>query len=400
MYVSAGQSALHAFLLYICAMQSRSLLLFLFILFFVSCGSVRQFNARNASVNFLHEYIIPDKLQFQQTTVGGLSGIDYDKKNNVYYVISDDRSNINPARFYTFSFHVSSNKIENFTILRVDSLRQANGDLYPNKSEMTTIVPDPESIRLYTTENKIIWSSEGERIINEQGNNILNNPAVHVADKNGRLQYTLPIPRQFVMSAEQTGPRRNGVFEGISFTPDEKFLFVSTEEPLYQDGSNAKPEDGTYWCRIIKYDFEKKKPIRQYAYPLDRVIEKPIPATAFSVNGISEILALDAKRLLVVERSFSMGRINNNIRIYLTDLSVAEDISENESLISQPVKKAAKKTLLFSLDKLGTRVDNIEGITFGPVLSNGNRSLILVSDNNFIGLQKTQILLFDLGIKL
>ena len=348
----------------------------------------------------MHEYIIPDKLQFQQTTVGGLSGIDYDEKLNVYYVICDDRSNINPARFYTLKFDVSKYKIENFEILRVDSFRQANGELYPNKSVMTTNVPDPESIRYYPTQNQLVWSSEGERIINQNGNHILNNPSVNIADKNGKLIYTLPVPTQFVMSATETGPRRNGVFEGISFTPDYKTLFVSTEEPLYQDGSNAKPEDGEYWCRIIEYDFISKKPVAQYAYPLDRVIEKPIPRNAFSVNGIAEILALDAKRVLVLERSFSMGRINNNIRIYLADLSQAEDITHNNSLKEKPVQKPIDKKLLFSLDSLGTRVDNVEGITFGPILPNGNRSLILVSDNNFIGLQKTQILLFDFGMKL
>ena len=381
-------------------MYNRYYIIILLAILFASCGSVRKFNAANPSVKFLNEYIIPDKLQFQQTTVGGLSGIDYDKKSNVYYVISDDRSNINPARFYTLKFDVSNYKIENLEILRVDSFRQANGELYPNKSVMTTIVPDPESIRYYPTQNQLVWSSEGERIINENGNHILNNPSVNIADKNGKLIYTLPVPPQFVMSDTETGPRRNGVFEGISFTPDYKTLFVSTEEPLYQDGNNAKPEDGEYWCRIIEYDFANKKPVAQYAYPLDRVIEKPIPGNAFSVNGIAEILALDAKRVLVLERSFSMGRINNNIRIYLADLSQAEDITHNNSLKEKPVQKPIHKKLLFSLDSLGTRVDNVEGITFGPTLPNGNRSLILVSDNNFIGLQKTQILLFDFGMKL
>jgi hypothetical protein len=38
---------------------------------------------------------------FQGTTIGGLSGIDYDAKNDLYYLISDDRSAINSARFYT-----------------------------------------------------------------------------------------------------------------------------------------------------------------------------------------------------------------------------------------------------------------------------------------------------------
>ena len=35
-------------------------------------------------------------------------------------------------------------------------------------------------------------------------------------------------------------------------------------------------------------------------------------------------------------------------------------------------------------------VDNLEGMTWGPKLPNGERSLILVSDNNFSATQVTQ----------
>jgi hypothetical protein len=40
-------------------------------------------------------------------------------------------------------------------------------------------------------------------------------------------------------------------------------------------------------------------------------------------------------------------------------------------------------------------VDNIEGISWGPKLANGHRSLILVSDNNFNPDQRTQFLAFE-----
>ena len=48
----------------------------------------------------------------------------------------------------------------------------------------------------------------------------------------------------------------------------------------------------------------------------------------------------------------------------------------------------------FDLRKLNVLLDNIEGLTFGPNLSQGDRSLILVSDNNFQTIQKTQILIY------
>jgi hypothetical protein len=42
------------------------------------------------------------------------------------------------------------------------------------------------------------------------------------------------------------------------------------------------------------------------------------------------------------------------------------------------------------------RVDNLEGISLGPVLPNGHASLVLVSDDNFGKDQVTQLLLFEL----
>jgi hypothetical protein len=40
--------------------------------------------------------------------------------------------------------------------------------------------------------------------------------------------------------------------------------------------------------------------------------------------------------------------------------------------------------------------DNIESITFGPVLPTGNPSLILASDNNYNRSQRNLFLLFEL----
>lgn len=48
------------------------------------------------------------------------------------------------------------------------------------------------------------------------------------------------------------------------------------------------------------------------------------------------------------------------------------------------------------MDDLGIFIDNVEGITFGPKLANGNQSIIFVSDNNFSDKQKTQVLVFEL----
>jgi hypothetical protein len=48
------------------------------------------------------------------------------------------------------------------------------------------------------------------------------------------------------------------------------------------------------------------------------------------------------------------------------------------------------------MDGLGRLIDNIEGATFGPTLSNGKRTLIFVADDNFSPGQKNQFLLFEI----
>jgi hypothetical protein len=48
------------------------------------------------------------------------------------------------------------------------------------------------------------------------------------------------------------------------------------------------------------------------------------------------------------------------------------------------------------MDNLGIYIDNIEGMTFGPLLSNGHKTLVFVADNNFSKDQKAQLLLFEI----
>jgi len=70
-------------------------------------------------------------------------------------------------------------------------------------------------------------------------------------------------------------------------------------------------------------------------------------------------------------------------------------VSRYDSLIGRTVREA-DKTLVLDLATLGITLDNVEGLEFGPVLPDGRRSLVLISDDNFSDSQKTQVLLFAL----
>jgi hypothetical protein len=368
-------------------------------IFFLGSCSVTHTNtsANNSSINslkYLGGYEIPYNQQFKGTTVGGLSGIDYDPKAKQYYLISDDRSQINAARFYTAKINFSQSGISNVEFVNVTTLLQPNGSAYPDKKKDPAHVPDPEALRYDPVIDKFVWTSEGERITKKD--TVIEQPAITIINKDGMYLDTFPLAPQTIISVEQKGPRQNGVFEGLAFADNFKTMYISVEEPLYQDGPRAGLEPSDAYTRIIKYDMANHKPVQQFAYHLEPVAHPTVPADSFMINGIPDILSVGKNKLLVIERSFSTGRAACTIRVFLTDLSEASDISQLQSLREQYFKHPAAKKLLLNMDDLGIYIDNIEGVTFGPDLPNGHKTLVFVSDNNFDKKQKTQFLLFEI----
>jgi hypothetical protein len=372
---------------------------FLLSLVLHSCSSSGKINTAAqiksiAGLKFLSEYDLPNAKQFKGTTIGGLSGIDYDAKRGIYYLISDDRSAINPARFYTARIYFTGNGIDSVEFADVFSLKTKEGMTYPNSKQDPYHTPDPEALRYNPVKDEIVWSSEGERII-RPAHNVLEDPAVIAIDRTGNYKDSFALPANMHMHASENGPRQNGVFEGMTFTNDYKYLFVNVEEPVYEDGPRAGLNDSTAWIRIIKFDAGKRKPVAQYAYQIEPVVYPPVPSNSFRINGVPDILWISKNKLIVLERSFSTGRLACTIRIFLADLDGATNIADVNSLQAQPAPKPVSKKLLLNMDELGRYIDNIEGVTLGPILPNGHRSLIFVADDNFSKDEKTQFLLFE-----
>jgi hypothetical protein len=103
----------------------------------------------------------------------------------------------------------------------------------------------------------------------------------------------------------------------------------------------------------------------------------------------------DRDRMLVLERSFTQG-IGNSIRIYVIDTRDAAEVL-NTFPLPQNTTLAVKKTLVLNFDALNLmKLDNSEAMSFGPRLPNGNRTLIVVSDDNFNQRQINQFLAFEI----
>lgn len=362
------------------------------------CSSSHKATGKSASndikeIRFLSEYILPNNMPFKNTIVGGLSGIDHDMKRDLYYMNSDDPSSKGPTRYYTAKILISENKIDSVEILDVTPLLNPQGQPFADITKDRIHSADVEAIRYDPTRDELIWSSEGQRVIKE-GIRDLEDPAVVIMDRSGHYKDSFALPANMHIQPIEKGPRHNSVFEGVAFDEDYRHLFVSVEEPVYEDGPRAGTGDSTAWIRILKFDRETKQPIAQYAYKIDAVPFPANPPGAFKINGVSDIMYIGNDKFIVIERGYSTGRIPSDIRVYIADAKGAEDIS-SISLMSQRVKKPVTKKLLLDMNSLNRFIDNIEGVTFGPVLSNGHRSLIFVADDNFAKYQKSQFLLFE-----
>ncbi|MEH2141502.1 esterase-like activity of phytase family protein [Nostoc sp.] len=341
-----------------------------------------------SSIEFIGEATLPKGLIFKKTEVGGFSGITYDPKNNLYYAISDDRGKKAAARFYTLKIDLSKGDLQKGKVLPVSvtTLLNENGQIFrPGES-------DTEGIAL-TNKATVFISSEGD------AGKLINPFIKEFSLSSGREIKTLSIPNKFLPDkSSQKGIRNNLAFESLTITPDKKHLFTATENALIQDGVAAKPNIGSP-CRILQYNLLNNQPEKEFLYQTEPV-SPFLNLTGKFVSGLPDLLALDNQgHFLSLERSFT--GLGFAIFLFQVSLEGADDIHKIDSLLainSKNIKPVPKK-LLLDLRTLDVLLDNIEGLTLGPKLPDGQQSLIIISDNNFNSLQRTQILAFKIKIE-
>ncbi|MFQ4140692.1 esterase-like activity of phytase family protein [Chlorogloeopsis sp. ULAP02] len=351
-------------------------------------GNITSNAVEITDIDFIGSATLPTGLSFQNTELGGLSGITYDAKNDLYYAISDDRSHKSAARIYTLKIDLSKGLLRDGDVIpvAVSPLLNKAGTNFSAGSI------DPEGIALNKKANVFI-SSEGDV------NRLIEPFIKEFSLASGREISTLPIPKKFLPHQNgKQGIRNNLAFESLTITPNEKYLFTATENALIQDGSEVKPNTGSP-CRIVQYNLLTHQPEKEFLY----LTETVAPFLNFSrkfMGGLTDLLALDNQgKFLSLERHFT--GLGFYIALFQFDLTTASDIHQINSLLAVDTKKIkpVQKKLLLDLRKVDVLLDNIEGLTFGSKLPNGQRSLILVSDNNFNALQRTQILAFRLKIE-
>ncbi|KAA1178566.1 esterase-like activity of phytase family protein [Rhizobium tropici] len=328
-------------------------------------------------LSYLGNYDIPTGFMENGVEVGGLSGIDFDPATGRYFAISDDRSEKAPARFYDLDIDVDASVLKSVTVIDHVTLKDKDGQPFALKKV------DGESIRL--GKDGIYWSSEGD------GKALLP-PFVRVANRDGSFVREFSLPDGFAPTADKhTGIRDNLAFEGLTFLSGGDLL-VNTESALYQDGPVTTLTNGAL-ARIVRYDAAAGVQKAQYVYPVSPIPQAPSPASGWNDFGLSEILALDDRHLLSVERGYAQG-VGNSVVINMFDLDGATDVANIPSLMTTDQRIVpVRKTEIMDLRALGLAPDNIEGVTLGKS-RDGSDVLIFVADNNFNSTQKTQFFAF------
>jgi len=346
------------------------------------------------AVELLDRYEI-SKAPFEGVPVGGLSAIAYDRASDRFLVLTDDRGNVAPPRFYTLALSLEATDPAQPTITAVTFERSTP----LQTQEGTPFAPgsvDPEGLALSPRQTVFI-ASEGDA---SQGIP----PFIQEFDREtGRWLSSLPLPQRYVPRLEDEAPlgvRNNLGFEALTLPISgttvsngyvEPFrVFAAIEGALAQDQptSPEAPEP----LRVLHYLVSENIPalLAEHLYYLE-----PTPAGVLS-NGLTELLVLDqGGHFLSLERTFGVN--GAGAKLFQLAIANATDTSGIPAFVGdlsqlQPIRKQ----LVLDLSTLGVPLDNLEAMTLGPRLPDGSQSLILMSDDNFSDRQINQFLLFRL----
>ncbi len=340
---------------------------------------LQAFSSSAAKLEYLGSTSIAHKLKFQKTKIGGLSGLVYSADEKKIWAVSDDRGQFNEPRIYEFSVEWKGAKLN----------IEPTGVLFLQNKNQNLKIFDLEGIALLPWGNFLL-SSEGD---NNHRPRI--RPQVLDVKKNGTIIREYALPEHFL--PELSGKQKNGIqnnkgFEGLTTSADGQSWYLAAQAPLLQDME-------TNLIRILRYRMPEAwiiKADQEFAYPLDKAEKNGEKLSKkLEINpGISEILGLESDKLLVMERSVVFGGslgLQFAIKLYLADLTGAQDTLKLNTLNGRKIIEA-KKQLLFDFEKLRSQgdgmpglsmVQNFEGMCWGPLLPDGRKTILFVSDDNF-----------------
>jgi hypothetical protein len=334
------------------------------------------------SFSFINQIEIPHLHKVDKTSVGGLSALALDESSGFYFAVSDDRGKYGDSRFY--KFHLEQNKSTNdFKVTDLSAVVIK----FPKPRDPKNVL-DMEGLAILPWGN-ILISTEGD--LNKKPRV---NPRLFEVKVDGTYVRDYEVPESFL--PEPTGLQKNGIgdnkgFEGLTSWKGE--FWLATEEPLKQDRSLHKTKS---FIRMIQYKMPQAwvlKPSAQGLYPLG----SDSPDQGISLVGVSSILPLNTKELLVLERAAELDITGVHFRskIYKVEMNLFE---QEAAMLKQNLEVLSKK-LVIDLAKAfpDKEQDNFEGLAWGPTLKTGEKTLLIISDDNFSKHQKSLIWVLKLA---
>jgi hypothetical protein len=322
--------------------------------------------------------------------LGGFSALDYSDSQHVFAALSDrgpdDGAVGYPCRVQLFEI----------------AIRPGNAVPVEATNTRTVFFSDSHGLRFTGSSAMIAATNTVSHRFDPEGFRFGPDKSMFVADEYGPvlIQFStegkelkrFELPDHLVVAnpdadkkkenlANTSGRASNRGMECLAMSSDGTKLVGLMQSALIQDGERTK--DGVIHgrnCRLVEIEISTGQ-LREFVYQMDSV-----------EHGNSEILAYGPEEYLVLERDSLAGKKAGYRKLVHVTLAGATDIAGMKKLPSgnlpQEISPLNRTVFLDFLDpqwKLAgaTMPEKIEGLTFGPMLNDGRRSLLVSTDNDF-----------------
>ncbi len=335
--------------------------------------------------------------------IGGFSAIDATEEPGVYRVLPD-RGPDDGATSYRCRSHLVRIKIEPRQATPVDvellATEYLTDELGRGWYGSSTAPVSPDSAGRLDPEG--LRTLPGGRFLlsDEYG------PSILEFASNGCLIRGWPVPQHMQVehpaatkqeenSLNQKGRASNKGIEGLAVSHDGRSVVGLFQQALLQD-SVRSPEKGTSSgnvARLLVIDQETQVS-KEYLYELES-----------SEFGTNEILSVGPDQYLVIEKDGLSGTEAAFRKLMLMTTAGATNVADMDCSFAEgipshvkPVTKTAFLDFLNPAFGLAgdSMPEKIEGLTWGPPLADGRRTLIVVVDNDFESSAPSRIWVFAL----
>lgn len=351
--------------------------------------------------------LAPDT-KFTNNMLGGISAITWTGKENLYWCLPD-RGPLDGAVDWNCRIHkirittspknaqVANGRTQvKIELVSTILLKDERGTAFTGLASAFEATAgktgrlDPEGVRVGSNGNLFISDEYGPRLIEFRPDGQM----VREIEMPGHLTAAKPGDCYATENPHNVSGRScNRGMEGLAISADCKLLFGLMQSPLLQDSFRENRTDypSGMSCRLPVFKTSGAF-CTEYLYPLEN------PS-----NKLNEILAYGEDRFITIERDGKAGVEAQCKKLMLISVSDATDIRGVEKLPSNHLpaatKGVSKKVFIDLLDPKWNLAgkgmpEKIEGLAFGPDFPNGDRLLVVASDNDFIRESSTEFFLF------